>query len=103
MMTTMSNVTIESCHSRWVFDTEHLRFRRVLNGPGVGVRTVITEWRPYTELHLDEHSDSFTVVLNQDGTRMLRSWRHRDGACATCGTTGTGELSTDDIAHVGSS
>jgi hypothetical protein len=90
---------VDSCHSRWVFDTERRLFRRVLTGPGLGLRTVMTEWRPYAELHLDEHSDSFTVVLNQDGTRMLRSWRHRDRECVQCGS-GTKELSVEDIAQV---
>ena len=100
MIATMDIVTIDSCHSRWVFDTERLRFRRVLKGPRLGLRTVMTEWRPYTELHLDEYSDSFVVVLNEAGTRMLRSWRHREGLCAQCGESGTQQLSLDDIAHV---
>jgi hypothetical protein len=96
----MAEIAIDSCHSRWVFDEEKMRYRRVLKGLGIGVRTVMTEWRPYTGLHLDEHSDSFTVVLNEAGTRMLRSWRHRAGECAQCGAQVTEELSVDDITHV---
>ena len=69
------------------------QFRRVLKDARVE-----TEWRPYTSLHLDEHSDAFTVVLNDAGTRMLRSWRHQGGACAQCGTSDTRELSVEDIA-----
>ena len=64
------------------------------------MRLAVAEWRPYHELHIDPYSDSFVVVLDEDGTRMLRSWRHLDGTCAQCGATGTAELSADDIAHI---
>jgi hypothetical protein len=84
-------ITLDSCHSRWVFDTDRMRFRRVLRGPDLELRTVTTEWRPYFELHIEENSDSFVVTLNADGTRMLRSWRHLDGNCPNCGMT-TGEV-----------
>ena len=90
-------LTLDSCHSRWVFDTDRRRFRRVLRGPDFELRTVATEWRPYLELHVDEHSDSFVVVLNEEGTRMLRSWRHVDGACPNCGSE-TGEVKADEVA-----
>ena len=94
----MEHVIIDSCHSRWVFDTERRLFRRVVKGPRLGLRTIMTEWRPYAELHLDEYSDSFVVVLNEARTRMLRSWRHQGGECAQCGATQ--ELSLSDIANV---
>jgi hypothetical protein len=84
-------IALDSCHSRWVFDTDVHRYRRVLRGPGFELRTVTTEWRPYYELHIEENSDSFVVVLNEEGTKMLRSWRHRDGECSNCGLV-TGEV-----------
>jgi hypothetical protein len=90
-------VTLESCHSRWIFDVEHHRFRRVLRGPEFERRTVTTEWRPFHELHIDKDSESFVVLLNPEGTRMLRSWRHRDGDCPNCGTP-TGEVAADQVA-----
>jgi len=62
---------------------------------------VMAEWRPYHDVHLDPHSESFVVVLNDAGTRMLRSWRHTEAVCPQCGTTRTEELSLDDIALVG--
>jgi len=96
----VSYLTLDSCNSRWVFDTERLRYRRVPQGPGLGRQMAVTEWSEYHELHLDEHSDSFTVVLNEAGTRMLRSWRHTEAECPQCGATGTEELSVADIAHV---
>ena len=96
----MAFITVDSCHSRWVFDAERHRYRRVPKGPGLGVRTAMTEWRPYHSLHLDPNSDSFVVVLNDAGSRMLRSWRHTQAVCSQCGATRTEELSVDDIARV---
>ena len=89
--------TLDSCHSRWIFDTDQRRFRRVLRGPEMELRTVTTEWRPYHDLHVDEESDSFVVALNEAGTRMLRSRRHRDGECPNCGVT-TGEVQAAEVA-----
>jgi hypothetical protein len=95
----MGYVTVDSCHSRWVFDTERLRFRRVPKGPGLESLMAMTQWRPYHELHLDPLSDSFFVVLNEAGTRMLRSWRHREAVCTQCGAWRTEELSAEALAH----
>jgi len=82
-------IILDSCHSRWEFDTDQHRFRRVLRGPDLAVRAIATEWRTYHELHVQEDSDSFLVVLNEVRTRMVRSWRHRDDFCQNCsqGTT----------------
>jgi len=99
-MTDMGYITVDSCNSRWVFDPDRLRYRRVSKGPGFGMRMAEQEWIPYHELHIDPCSDSFTVVLNEAGTRMLRSWRHVEGVCPQCGITRTEELSLEDIAKV---
>jgi hypothetical protein len=95
----MAHVTIDSCHSRWIFDTDRLRFRRVPKGPGFELLTAMTEWRPYPELLMDPDSESFVVVLNDAGTRMLRSWRHTEVVCPQCGARRTQELSIDAIAR----
>lgn len=96
----MRYTTLDSCHSRWVFDTENRRFRRILKGLGSGDHMPTTQWRPYFGLHLDPYSDSFVVMLNETDTRMLRSWRHVEGVCPQCGARATEELSLDDIAQV---
>ena len=93
----MTPVIFESCHSTWVFDTEHMRFRRILRGIEVHDRAVVTEWRPYFELDVSDDSEAFTVFLNPGGSRMIRSWRHT-GDCKQCGAHATAELSLDDIA-----
>jgi hypothetical protein len=86
----------ESCHSTWVFDTEAMRYRRILKGIEVDDHRVATEWRPYYGLVLGGDSEAFTVLLNPEGTRMIRSWRHtRD--CLECGEQVTAELSRADI------
>jgi hypothetical protein len=96
---TEGSFTLESCHSTWHFDEARHRFFRVLrdnpNDPGVP-----TPWQEYYALMLETDSEAFTVWLNEDGTRRLRSWRHRD-RCEACGTEATAELNLTAIAdHV---
>ena len=87
---------LESCHSTWVFDTENMRFRRILKGLDLDVHQASTAWRPYFGLELDQFSESFVVLLNADGTRLLRSWRHVEH-CSQCGGEATSELSLRDL------
>jgi hypothetical protein len=47
-------------------------------------------------LELSEDSEAFVVVLNDAGTRRIRSWRHVDG-CEQCEGEQTTELSVEDI------
>jgi hypothetical protein len=86
----------ESCNSTWVFDPEHMRFRRILKGIEVDHRAVFTEWRSYFGLEVADDSEAFTVLLNPEGSRLIRSWRHT-GDCAQCGGQVTAELSLEDI------
>jgi hypothetical protein len=89
-------IILESCHSTWIFDTEHKQFCRILKGVEIGNRPVTTEWRPYSDLHLDPHRETFTVHLNATHTRQIQSWRHtRD--CDQCGGHETAEFSLEDI------
>ncbi len=92
----MEPLVLESCHSTWLFDTERMRFRRILKGLDLDSRLATTDWRPYYGLDLDPVSESFVVLLNQDGTRLLRSWRHVEH-CTQCGGEATGELSLDEL------
>jgi len=95
----MDYITVDSCHSRWIFDTEHRHFRRILKGLAIGANTATTDWRDYHELDFDPDTDSFVVVLDDTGTRVLRSWRHTGMSCPQCGHSETEELSVDDIAQ----
>jgi hypothetical protein len=92
----MEPLVLESCHSTWLFDTERMRFRRILKGLDLDSRHATTDWRPYYGLDLDPVSESFVVLLNQEGTRLLRSWRHVEH-CSQCGGEATGELSLDEL------
>jgi hypothetical protein len=94
-----SPLVYESCNSTWVFDLDHMRFRRILKGIEAEDRAVVTGWRPYFGLEVEEHSEAFTVLLNPEGTRLLRSWRHT-GDCEQCGGHVTAEMSLDDIRAV---
>ncbi len=89
-------LVLESCHSTWLFDTDRMRFRRILKGVEVDAHSASTSWRDYFGLELDPLSESFVVLLNVDGTRLLRSWRHVEH-CTQCGGEATGELSVDDL------
>jgi hypothetical protein len=88
---------LESCHSTWIFDTERLRFRRILKGLALEAHAATTAWRDYFGLEIDPISESFVVLLNPEGTRLLRSWRHVDEHCPQCGGNQTAELSLDDL------
>lgn len=57
MLRIMNLITLESCHSTWIFDARQLRFCRVLQGIEVGRRRVSAEWRPYWELDTDQHTE----------------------------------------------
>lgn len=92
----MEPLVFESCHSTWLFDTERMRFRRILKGLESGPRHVATDWRPYFGLEVDPHGEYFSVLLNQEGSRLLRSWRHTS-ECTECGENVTAELSLDDL------
>ncbi len=96
----MEPFVLESCNSSWLFDTERMRFRRVLKGVDVGRHPAATEWRPYFGLDLDPRSESFVVALNAEGTRLLRSWRHTE-ECSQCGGQATAELSLDEVRAAG--
>ena len=89
-------LVLESCHSTWLFDTDRMRFRRILKGVEVDAHSASTSWRDYFGLELDPFSESFVVLLNADGTRLLRSWRHVEH-CSQCGGEATGELSVEDL------
>jgi hypothetical protein len=92
----MEPLVLESCHSTWLFDTERMRFRRVLKGLDLDNHPASTGWRPYFGLDIDPVSESFVVLLNPEGTRLLRSWRHVDH-CTQCGGEATGELSLEEL------
>jgi hypothetical protein len=88
--------TIESCHSTWLFDSDRMRFRRILKGTEVGGQPVVTGWRSYYRLEDHPNSETFTVYLNAAGTRMIRSWRHA-ADCAQCNEHLTTAMSLDAL------
>jgi hypothetical protein len=89
-------LVVDSCHSTWLFDVSAQRFRRILKGLDVDPALAATDWRPYDRLEFSEGSDSFIVLLNEAGTRRIRSWRHVDG-CEQCEGERTSELSVEDV------
>ncbi|HWE68321.1 MAG TPA: hypothetical protein VG298_16895 [Acidimicrobiales bacterium] len=92
----MEEIILESCHSTWVFNTHRMTFCRILKGIEVSHRPVSTEWRPYSYLEMDPEAETFSIYLNADRSRLIRSWRHTHD-CAQCGGHETAELSLEDI------
>jgi hypothetical protein len=92
----MEPLILESCNATWLFDTEGLRFRRILKGIEVDGHSISTGWRTYDRLEFKEGSDIFIVVLSSDGSRLIQSWRHTED-CAQCGGTASSDFSVDDI------
>ena len=54
------------------------------------------EWTAYYRLELDPSSGAFSVGLNEDDTRVLRSWLHAD-PCRHCSGDQTGEISVEAL------
>lgn len=96
-------IKLDSCHSTWYFQPSRERFRRTLKGPGVS--GVSTGWLPYHGLRFDDGLDGFVVLLNPQGTRLLRSWRHQPGSevCDNCAEHRTQEVLIADIRQVAQS
>jgi hypothetical protein len=86
---------IESCHSTWVFDRAHHRYRRIVKGALLS-ENVPTEWRNFDRLVLQDDSLAFVVFLDASGSRVLRSWRHT-ARCDRCGGEVTAEMSLDEL------
>jgi hypothetical protein len=89
-------LTIESCHSTWIFDADRMRFRRILKGTEVAGQPVVTGWRSYARLEDPPDSETFTVYLNEAGSRMIRSWRHA-ADCAQCNEHLTTSMSLEKV------
>ncbi len=87
---------LESCHSLWVFEPARMRFRRVPRGTRLDMPSPESDWTPYHRLEVEPSSGAFAVSLNEDGTRVLRSWLHID-PCRHCQTEQTAELSLEAI------
>lgn len=87
---------LESCHSLWIFEPARGRFRRVPRGTRLDMPSSQNEWTAYYRLELDPSSGAFSVGLNPDDTRVLRSWLHVD-PCRHCSSDNTGEISVEAL------
>ena len=65
---------IETANSVWVFEPERKRFWRVPRGLDINSPSTARAWQPYHDLVLDAETSAFTVWLDPDGTRLLRSY-----------------------------
>lgn len=81
----MTPLVVDSCHSTWFFEPSRGRFRRALKGLGLDGAVPLSKWRPYRAVLVDPDTDTFVVVLQESPMRLLRSWRHREEPCSSCG------------------
>jgi hypothetical protein len=97
---TANLITIESCNSTWLFDNDMGRFRRVPRATPLDLPAPDAEWQRFFRLEVDPDTDAFLVSLNESGSRLLRSFRHRP-PCQQCEPEphGTVELSLEAIAQ----
>jgi hypothetical protein len=83
-------VVLESHNHTWMFDeVDHVFSQIDKDVPGSQ-----TEWRPYDRLIVQPDSDAFLVVLDAEGSRVLRARRHVE-PCSACEVTQ--EFSLDDL------
>jgi len=66
---------LDSAHSIWLFDTDRMRFRRLPKGADPAAPSLERDWQEYFALVEDDETGAFTVSLNEDRTRLLRSFR----------------------------
>lgn len=90
----MSIERIESTHSIWLFDAERMRFRRLPRDADPDAPSLESDWEPYFALEIDADTGAFTVALNEERTRLLRSWREPD---PTALTDITGEVRLEPV------
>lgn len=87
---------LESCHSIWIFEPGRMRFRRVPRGTRLDMPPPASDWTPYYRLEVEPSTGAFSVALNEDDTRVLRSWLHIE-PCRHCAVDQTGEVSVEAI------
>ena len=92
----MEAIVLDSCHSIWIFDTDRMRYCRILKGVEFSHRCVTTEWRAYWHLKMDNQAGTFIVYLRADRSRVIRWWLHSDD-CRQCSGNETAELLIEDV------
>ena len=87
---------LESCHSLWIFEPARSRFRRVPQGTRLDPPWPDSDWTVYYRLEVEPSTGAFAVYLNEDDTRVMRSWLHTE-SCRHCSgpSDHTGEISID--------
>lgn len=96
----------ESCNTSWCFDQENLRFKRIPRPTGRQASSTdfaVAQWEEYFKLEFKNGSDEFTVALNQDESKLLRSWKHSEN-CTHCfgevASYSTEEISVSELSHL---
>lgn len=70
---TMTPTIFESGGTTWVFDTDPMRFRRLLKDTEIAGEPAVTDKRPYHRLRVSPENETFTVYLDAEGSRRIKS------------------------------
>ncbi len=96
----------ESCNTSWCFDQQSRRFKRIPRPTGRQASATdfaVVKWEEYFALNFNDGSDEFTVALNSEESKLLRSWRHSDN-CTHCfgdeAAYSTEEISVSELSHL---
>jgi hypothetical protein len=84
-------LVFESCELIWIIDTERHQLCRLARTPKLRAQ-LPAEWTTYERALFDDEKKSAIVMLDAQGTRMLRVRAHRL-PCPDCGA------SSNDLVH----
>jgi len=67
-------ITLPTSNSWWIFDDQHLRYRRIPRDMNPDAFVLDADWENYADLEIDADHSAFTVFLNEEKTRIMRGY-----------------------------
>ncbi len=67
-------ITLPTSNSWWIFDDQHLRYRRIPRDMNPNAFVLDGDWATYADLEIDADRSAFTVFLNEEKTRIMRGY-----------------------------
>lgn len=101
--TDLGRMSFSSCNSVWTFDLNSKRFARLPRGSFSLLNDISFPdhlWNDYFDLALDPNGVGFVVYLNEEGTKLLRSYRHLE-PCEYCDDRVEAKNQTKEFPSIG--
>lgn len=67
-------ITLPTSNSWWIFDDQHMRYRRIPRDMNPSAFVLDGDWEKYSDLEIDADQSAFTVFLNDEKTRIMRGY-----------------------------